>query len=149
MKRAATRAALFICCLKKSLSRDAYFRRCRLYVRSDVLFELGKVLLEHCHQIARSPVELCLVLPGLEWIEQMRLYTLHRGRHGETEVRIGAEVSILKRSIESSGQQRAGRLDRHAAAFAVLAAGPARIDQPAVDLMPGDVVAQQVGIDRW
>ena len=42
----------------------------------------------------------------------------------------------------------ASRLDRHAAAGAVFAAGPAGVDQPAIDIVLGDQVAQQVAVDR-
>src|SRR6185437_17061829 len=54
------------------LCRDAHFRRGGFHVRRDVIFELGEVLLEHGDEIARRLVELALVLPGLERIEQMR-----------------------------------------------------------------------------
>ena len=54
----------------------------------------------------------------------------------------------LSEPLSAAVKQRARRLDRHAAADAVFAAGPAGIDQPAIDLVLVDVVAQQIGIDR-
>ena len=78
----------------------------------------------------------------------MRLDARHRGRHREAEIRIRAEVGVLERTVERGGDQCAGRLDRHTAADAVDAAGPAGVDQPDVDIVLLDVVAQQVGIDR-
>src|ERR1035438_3475114 len=62
---------------RRSLRRDAHFRRRRLDVGRDVIFELGEVLLEHADQIARGLVELRLILPGLERVEQMRLDARH------------------------------------------------------------------------
>ena len=78
----------------------------------------------------------------------MRLDARHRGRHREAEIRIGAEAGVLQRAVERAGDQRARHLDRHAAADAVDAAGPAGVHQPAVDLVLGDVVAQQVAVFR-
>ncbi len=78
----------------------------------------------------------------------MRLDARHRRRHRETEIRIGAEVGVLERAVERGGEQRARRLDRHAMADAVFAAGPAGVDEPAIDVVLGDVFLQQVGINR-
>ena len=97
------------------LRRDPHLRRRRLDVGRDVALELGEVLLEHADEVARGFVELGLVLPGLERIEQMWLDAMHRGRYREPEIGIGAEVGILERAVERGGQQRARRLDRHAA----------------------------------
>ena len=57
-------------------------------------------------------------------------------------------IGALERAVERGGQQRTGRLDGHAPANAVFAAGPTGMDQPDVDLVLVDVVAQQFGIDR-
>src|SRR4029077_4017730 len=113
--------------------RDANFRCRRLDVRRDVLFEFGEVLLEHRDQVARGFVELSLVLPGLEGVQQMRFDTRDRRRHREPEIGIRTEIGIFERTVERGGYQRARRLDRHATADTVFTAGPAGIDQPDVD----------------
>src|SRR3546814_13268210 len=41
----------------------------------------------------------------------------------------------------------AGHLDRHARAGAMLAAGPARVDQPTIDPTPGNTPAQKITVD--
>ncbi len=78
----------------------------------------------------------------------MRLDARHRGRHRETEIRIGTEIGVLQRAVERGGEQRARRLDRHAAADAVDAASPTGVHQPDIDIVLGDIFLQQVGIDR-
>ena len=55
--------------------------------------------------------------------------------------------ALRKLAVERRGQQRARHLDRHAPAGAVLAAGPAGVDQPAIDIVLGDQLAQQVAVD--
>ena len=61
---------------------------------------------------------------------------------------IVAELDILQAAVERCIQERAGFLDRHALADAVLAAGPAGVDQPAVDIALGDALLEQVAVDR-
>src|SRR5262245_64613727 len=65
------------------LRRNPHFRCRGLDIRRDVLLEFGEVLLEHVDQVSRRPVELGLVLPGLERVEQMRLNAWHGGGHRE------------------------------------------------------------------
>ena len=65
-----------------------------------------------------------------------------RGRHREAEIFVGAEFGVAQRAVQRRGQQRPRHLDRHAAAGAVFAAGPAGVDQPAIDIVLGDQVAQ-------
>ena len=52
-----------------------------------------------------------------------------------------------ERAVERGGQERAGGGDRHAAAVAVGAAGPAGVDEPAGGAGAGDAVAQQRAVD--
>ena len=53
------------------------------------------------------------------------------------------KLDVLQRAVERAGDQRARRLDRHAPADAIDAAGPAAVDQPAIDFVLGNVFAQQ------
>ena len=76
----------------------------------------------------------------------MRLDAGQRGRHREAEIFVGAEIGVAQRAVQRRGEQRARHLDRHAAAGAVFAAGPAGVDQPAIDIVFGDQVAQQVAV---
>ena len=77
----------------------------------------------------------------------MRLDARHFARHGEAEVGIGAEIGLLQGAVERGGEQAAGDADRHAPADAELAAGPAGVDQPAIDVVALHIFAQQVAID--
>ena len=76
----------------------------------------------------------------------MRLDPRHRGRDRKAEIGIGAEARVAKRAVERTGHERSRRLDRHPPSDPVDAAGPARIDQPAVDLVVVDVFAHEVAV---
>src|SRR5215813_9832931 len=131
----------------RSLGREAHLGRGGLHVGVDVLLVLDEILLEHAHEVARRFVEFRLVLPGLERIEQVRLDALKLGRHREAEIRIGAELGIAQRAGERGGEQRARYLDGHAAADPVAPAGPSGVDEPAIDAVGADQLAQQVAVD--
>ena len=77
----------------------------------------------------------------------MRLDARQRGRHRKAEIFVGAEVGIAKRAVQRRGEQCARHLDRHAAAGAVFAAGPPGIDQPAVDIVFRNQLAQQIAVN--
>src|SRR6266436_320785 len=119
---------------------ELHFRRGGADVGVDLGFEFCKVLLEHADQRARGLVELGLVGPGLDGIEDMRLDAGQRGRHRESEILVGAEIGVAQRAVQRRRQQRPRHLDRHAAAGAVFAAGPAGVDQPAIDTVLGDQI---------
>src|SRR3984957_10459175 len=114
----------------------------------DVALERHEVLLEHADECTRGVVELRLVLPGLVRIEQVRLDAGELGRHGEAEIGIGAGFCVAQRAVERRREQRARHLYRHAGADAVFAPGPAGVDEPAVDAVDADQLAQQVAVDR-
>src|ERR1700712_1676778 len=64
-----------------SLRREFYFRRGGADLGVYLRFEPGEILLEHADQRPRGLVELGLVLPGLDRIEDMRLDPGKRGGH--------------------------------------------------------------------
>src|SRR3546814_2665690 len=57
------------------------------------------------------------------------------------------ELRLLKLAQQRGIEQCAGHLDRHARAGAMLAAGPARVDQPTIDPTPGNTPAQKITVD--
>src|SRR5262245_11033089 len=63
------------------LRGDLHLWRCRADIGVDVAFELHEIVLEHRDELASGLVELCLVLPSLVRIEQMRLDAGELGRH--------------------------------------------------------------------
>ena len=65
------------------LRRQLQIRRGGADVGVDLGFELGKILLEHADQRARGLVELGLVLPGVDRIEDFARHTRQRGRRPE------------------------------------------------------------------
>src|SRR6266852_5839285 len=83
-----------------SLRRELHFRRGGADIGVDLRFELGEVFLEHADQRARGLVELGLVGPGLDRIEDMRLDAGQRGRHREAEIFVGAEIGIAQRAVQ-------------------------------------------------
>src|SRR5581483_7171282 len=141
--------AMTITILERTLfRREPHFRRGGTHVGIDVALEGGEILLKHADELARGVLEFGLVGPRLRWMQNMRLHARHRGRHLEAEIGIGAELRLVQAAVERGGQQRARHLDRHAAADAVNAAGPAGVHQPAVHLVGRDHVAEQIGINR-
>src|SRR5437879_1578172 len=111
-----------------------------------MVFELDEIIAEHRNEPARGLVELRLVLPRLERVEQMRLDTRYRTRHREAEIGVGAERSMSKRAVERGSEQRACHLDRHASPDPVFAAGPAGIDKPTIDIVDSDQFTQQIAV---
>src|SRR6478735_2300549 len=67
------------------------FRRGSENFRIDLLLELGKVLLEHADQRACGLVELRLVLPGVDRVEDLSWHARQRSRDREAEILVGAE----------------------------------------------------------
>ena len=110
--------------------------------------ELLEILREHADQLLGRLGEGGLILPGLDRVEDMRLDAGHRCGNGETEIRVPAEVGAVERAVERRRQQATRHADRHAPPGAVAAAGPAGVHQPAIDMVLGDEVAQQVGVFR-
>src|SRR3546814_11108827 len=60
----------------------------------------------------------------------------------EAEIGVDTELRLLKLARQRGIEQCEGHLDRHARAGAMLAAGPARVDQPTIDPPPGNTPAQ-------
>ena len=113
-----------------------------------MLRELGEILDEQVDQLGRGAVIFVLVGPGAARIEDRSCRRPDRDRHFEAEVRILAELDILEAAVERGVEQRARRLDRHALADAIFAAGPAGVDQPAIDAALGDPLLEQIAVDR-
>src|SRR3546814_3642259 len=65
----------------------------------------------------------------------------------EAEIGVDTELRLLKLARQRGIEQCAGHLDRHARAGAMLAAGPARVDQPTIDPTPGNTPAQKITVD--
>src|SRR3546814_2528143 len=57
-------------------------------------------------------------------------------------------TTLYRSSVQRRIQKRAGHLDRHARAGAILAAGPAGVDQPAIDAALGNALLQKIAINR-
>ena len=96
----------------------------------------------------RRLAELGFRRPRLHGVQNVGVDSRHCCRHGQAEIFVRAEIHLLERTVERSRQQRARNLDRHALADAWLPAGPAGVHQPAVNLVFGDELAQQVAVNR-
>src|SRR5258708_37528905 len=110
--------------------------------------ELREILDEQIDELCRRAVVLSRIGPGAARVEDRRVDARHFDRHVETEVRVFAEPGVLQRAVERSLEQSTRFLDRHALAGAVLAAGPAGVDQPAIDPAFGDPLLEQIAVDR-
>src|ERR671914_507576 len=64
---------------------------------------------------------------GLDRLKQLALNAANGNRHREPEIRVGAKLRILQRSIERRREQRARHLDRHALTDPINAAGPTAV----------------------
>ena len=109
--------------------------------------KLLKVFVEHPNERRRLGIVGGSIRPGIAWVQDFGVYTIELGGNLETEHRIGAHRLVLEFSRKRSIQQRAGSLDRHARAGTEFASGPAGIDQPAVNLVIGNELAQQVAVN--
>src|ERR1700728_5287674 len=65
-----------------------------------VSLEPLEIVAEHLHQPPRDLGEFALIAPGLDRIEDVRLDAWNLRRHGEAEMRIGAEIRPLQRTVE-------------------------------------------------
>src|SRR3546814_13348005 len=65
-------------------------------------------------------------------------------------IRVLAEFGVIEATVERRVEQRAGRLDRHTAdaVHRRHAAGPAGVDEPALDAALRNALFQQIAIDR-
>ena len=112
-----------------------------------VSLEPLEIVAEHLHQTPRNFRELALVAPGLDRLENVRLDAGNLLRHGETEVRIGAEISAMQRTVKRGRHQPSRHPNRHAPSGAELAAGPSGIDEPTIDMVPRDQIAQKIAVN--
>ena len=108
---------------------------------------LAKLSMNRVDQLRRGRVIFGLVGPGVARVEDRAVDARHADRHLEAEIRVVAELDIVEAAVERGVEQSAGRLDRHAAADAIFAAGPAGVDQPAVDAALGDPLLEQIAVD--
>src|SRR6185369_10541743 len=95
--------------------------------------ELGEVLDKEVDELRGHAVILCRVRPGAPRVEDRRVDARNGHRHLEPEVRVLAELDIVEAAIERGIEERTRLLDGHALADAILAAGPAGVEQPALD----------------
>src|ERR1700730_15829426 len=70
----------------------------------DLGLELGEVLLEHGDKRPRRLVELGLVLPGVDGIEDLGRHPRQRGRNRKAEISVGAELNVAQAAVERGGQ---------------------------------------------
>src|SRR5688572_6357765 len=113
----------------------------------DMRLELGEVVDEQLDELLRGAVVVVLVGPGGARVEDGAVHARDSDRNVEAEVRVLAELGRVQASVERGVEQGSRRLDRHALAYAVLAAGPAGVEQPALHLTLGDPYLEQVAVD--
>src|SRR4051812_7781692 len=98
-----------------------------------MVLEALEILVEHVDEALGRLPEGRFVLPGLDRVEDMRLDARDGGWHRESEIRVAAEISPVERAVERGGEKATRDPDRHAAAGAVLSAGPSGVHEPAID----------------
>src|SRR3546814_9071335 len=85
--------------------------------------------------------------PGRARSEDIAIDAFDRDRDREAQIGVDTELRLLKLARQRGIEQCAGHLDRHARAGAMLAAGPARVDQPTIDPTPGNTPAQKIIVE--
>src|SRR5271169_2916142 len=110
--------------------------------------EFGEVRRETPGQLARGLVIGLLVGPGAARVEHLARDLGAALGHHKPEIGVLAHRCGGEPAVECRAQQRARVMDRHAPADAVGAAGPARIDEPALRPVLFDARTQHLGVDR-
>ena len=87
------------------LRRQLHIRGSRAHLGVHLCFKLGKILLEHADQRTGGLVELVLVLPGVDRVEDLGRHPRQRGRDRKAEILVGAEFDVAKRAVERGGEQ--------------------------------------------
>src|SRR5688572_25575496 len=100
-------------------------------LRTRLVRELLKVLLEALRQIRRLFVVCCLVLPRVPWVQNLCRYARHRLWDPDTKDRILRRRDVIQLACKSGIDHRTGMRKVHAFANAVWPTGPAGIYQPA------------------
>ena len=112
----------------------------------DVLLIEGEGLLEHAAKLAKLALERALVLPRERGVEELAWDAVERG--GDAEAKDGEGlVRRLRERARVHGVDDAARvLERAALACAELAARPACVDQPAVDVVLRHALGEHLGV---
>ena len=79
---------------KHSFRSELKVRCGRAHVGIDMALIDLKVLGEHADQLARRDIELRLVLPGVDRIENLGRHAFELSRHRETEIFVSAEFGV-------------------------------------------------------
>src|SRR5262249_40178602 len=88
-----------------------------------------------------------LIRPGFARIENRGIDPGQRKRNFKYENRVHPHWLRFQASRQCGVQKRACRFNRHAMADTELATRPASVDQPAIDLLFGDRLSEQITID--
>src|SRR5690606_41336588 len=94
-----------------------------------------KVLDDHAGKARCLCLSGYLVGQSLTGVKERAVDARHSDWNREPEIRILAELDVLQRTVQGCRQKRARYRDRHTLANAVSAAGPAGVDQPAIDIV--------------
>jgi len=131
-----------MCMQRKNLD----LRSCHPDLLVHVALVQGKGALEHDSQLANFLVESSFVSPGQRGVEEFTGNTLERSGYLEAE---SAEVLVLglgEFTRVNSVDDATGILKGAALACTKLAAGPASVDQPAVNVVLGHALGKHVSV---
>ena len=118
------------------------------YSAAGAALELAGGFGEHAGQLRARRVVGAGIGPVGARIEQPLGQALDGERHGEAEIRVGADRRFAEFARQRGVDQPARRGDVDALADAVGAADPAGVDQPDAGAARGEPVGEQVAIDR-
>lgn len=112
----------------------------------DVLLIESERLLEHTRELPDLSFEPFLVGPGPLRVQQLRWDALQRGGDRQVEGTKGLVLCLGEFTGVDAIDDSTGELERASGTGSVLAAGPASVDEPAVDLVFGHTVGQHLGV---
>jgi hypothetical protein len=130
----------------RSPFRLSELRPRKLHLLLDVALVQLERLLEHARELPELLLEPVLVLPREARVEDLARHALDRGRDREAEDVKVRELGLGERAVVHGVYDLARVLERAALAVPVLAARPAGVDQPAVDLVRGHPLREHLRV---
>jgi len=118
-------------------------------ILSDVLLIQCKRLPEHPGKLPHFPLERLLVRPCQARVQQLPRHTFNKSRYRQSKRAKTLKVGLGELSGMDSIDDSARVFEWAALARAELAARPARVDEPAVDLMFGHAFGEHFGVAAW
>lgn len=121
-------------------------RSCEPHVLGDILFVKCERLLEHASELSDLPLERLLIGPRQTGVQQFPRDTLDSGGYRQTEGAKALEVGLGELTRVDGIDDSARVLEWATLSCAELPAGPASVDEPAVDVVFRHALGKHLGV---